>query len=358
MTGCNVGAKNTLDTSYLAGAKQRGAEIYTGIKVEFIEKPKGNRGYLLHYRRMLKDREEQELRQLRAQTVVFAAGSIGSTDILLRSHSPDLPFSKALGTRFSANGNFFGAAYNSDRITNVLGFGNHTDERSQVRPGPGIVSGIRYGANGPLEERILIEDLAIPRAFVDVIRVAFPAISAATGDDTDFSISDELAEAARVSRDLAGWHSEGALNSTMVYIAMMQDGSAGEILLDRQGRLHISWPGILEQPILRVMNKELRSHAAALGAIYLRNPRWHPLLGRNLITAHPLGGCPMADSPDQGVVDDRGRVYSGQDGFHRGLYVADAAIIPECLGRNPLLTISALAERVAEHMTKEIAGGK
>ena len=178
------------------------------------------------------------------------------------------------------------------------------------------------------------------------------------GDDTDFSISDELAEAARVSRDLASWHPDGALNSTMVYIAMMQDGSAGEILLDRQGRLHISWPGILEQPIFRAMNKELRNHAAALGAIYFRNPRWHPLLGRNLITAHPLDGCPMADSYDKGVVDDRGRVYNGAAGFHRGLYVADAAIIPECLGRNPLLTISALAERIADYLTKEMAGGK
>ncbi|MFB3922931.1 MAG: GMC family oxidoreductase N-terminal domain-containing protein [Terriglobia bacterium] len=356
MTGCNVRAKNTLDTNYLAGAKQHGAEIYTGIKVEFIEKAKSGDGYLLHYRRMLTDREEEDLRQLKAAAVILAAGTIGSTEILLRSHGPDLPLSKALGARFSANGNFFGAAYNSDRVTNALGFGNHQDERSQVKPGPGIVGGIRYFADKPLEERILIEDLSIPRAFVDVMRVAFPAISAATGDDTDFSLSDELAEAARASRDLAGWNPDGALNRTMIYIAMMQDGSEGEILLDRQGKLRVSWPGVLEQPILRAMNKELRNHAAALGAIYFQNPRWHPLLGRNLITAHPLGGCPMSDSFDTGVVDDHGRVYSGQGGFHRGLYVADASIIPECLGRNPLLTISALSERIAEFITKEKAG--
>jgi cholesterol oxidase len=105
-----------------------------------------------------------------------------------------------------------------------------------------------------------------------------------------------------------------------------------------------------------MMNKELRGHAAALGAIYFQNPRWHPLLGRHLITAHPLGGCPMADSPYQGAVDDRGRVYDGQGGVHAGLYVADGAVVPECIGRNPLLTISALTERIADHLIAAVKG--
>ncbi|MGH9788000.1 MAG: GMC family oxidoreductase, partial [Candidatus Acidiferrales bacterium] len=353
MTGCNVGAKNTVDLNYLPAAKKHGAEMYTGIKVEFIERPKAGSGYLVWYRRVRKDAEERELRQLRAECVILAAGSLGSTEILLRSHSHGLPLSRALGTRFSANGNFFGASYNADRVTNVLGCGSRGDERSQVKPGPGIVCAIRYDGGQPQRERMVVEDLAIPRAFVDIMRISFPTISAATGDDTDFSLSDEVAEAARVSRDLGGWDPAGALNSSLIYIAMAQDQAAGEMRLTRQGRLRISWPGIFDEPIFRRMNQELRSHAAALGATYFRNPRWHPLLGRNLITAHPLGGCPMADDPDSGVVDDRGRVFDGHGGLHPGLLVSDAAVIPECLGRNPLLTISALAERIADRLIQE-----
>ena len=40
---------------------------------------------------------------------------------------------------------------------------------------------------------------------------------------------------------------------------------------------------------------------------------------------------------------------------HPGLYVADASIIPTALGNNPLLTITALAERVAELLVRDPA---
>jgi cholesterol oxidase len=358
MTGCNVRAKNTLYMNYLPAAKQSGAEIYTRIKVEFIEKAKSGAGYVVHYRRVHDDREDPDLQQLEAQVVIVSAGSLGSTEILLRSQMEGLSLSPVLGTRFSGNGNFFGAAYNSEHITDVIGFGNHDDERSQVKTGPAIVSAIRYDGQQPFSQRMVVEDLVIPRGFVDVLRVAFPVVSATTGSEAHFSFHSELSEAVRVTRDLGGWNPAGALNSTMIYIAMAEDQAAGEFRIDQNGKLQLAWPGVFNQSIFSQMNKELRCHAAALGAVYFPSPRWNPLLGHNLITAHPLGGSVMGDTPDRGVVDDKGRVYDGQGRVHHGLYVADGAIIPECIGRNPLLTISAVSERIADYFIKDAKDGR
>jgi cholesterol oxidase len=73
------------------------------------------------------------------------------------------------------------------------------------------------------------------------------------------------------------------------------------------------------------------------------------------LTAHPLGGCPMAKDASEGVVDGMGRVYASESGtsYHEGLYVADGSIIPTSLGVNPSLTICALAFRIAEGIAGE-----
>jgi len=57
-------------------------------------------------------------------------------------------------------------------------------------------------------------------------------------------------------------------------------------------------------------------------------------------TAHILGGACMGRSREEGVIDDRHRVF-GYD----GLYVVDGAAMSANPGVNPSLTITALAER-------------
>ena len=57
-------------------------------------------------------------------------------------------------------------------------------------------------------------------------------------------------------------------------------------------------------------------------------------------TAHFIGGIPIGDSADSGVVDAYQRVF-GQPGLH----VIDGSVVPANPGVNPSLTITALAER-------------
>ena len=66
---------------------------------------------------------------------------------------------------------------------------------------------------------------------------------------------------------------------------------------------------------------------------------------RKLTTPHPLGGCSLGSRIQDGVVDHRGEVFG-----YPGLFVADGAIIPKAIGRNPSKTIAALAERIADRM--------
>jgi choline dehydrogenase-like flavoprotein len=80
--------------------------------------------------------------------------------------------------------------------------------------------------------------------------------------------------------------------------------------------------------------------------------------GRSIALTHPLGGCRMGHSPEYGVVDEFGRVFDkrADDGksVHRGLYIADASIIPTALAVNPSLTISALALRTADTVIDDL----
>ena len=49
--------------------------------------------------------------------------------------------------------------------------------------------------------------------------------------------------------------------------------------------------------------------AAATGGTYLRNPTSERVLGGNLMTVHPLGGCSMGGDRGSGVVNHKGQVF-------------------------------------------------
>jgi cholesterol oxidase len=228
--------------------------------------------------------------------------------------------------------------------------------------GPTILAGIDYRKQPDLQDRFVIEEGAFPRALVDALRYILPKLSAAAGYDTDFGVVDELSEAGRIVRDLTRYDVKGALNHTMVYLGMGHDSAAGVLALDPDGNIRIHWEAAPSEPIYQKISDEMKQLTAALGGTYLKNPRWTPFFGRNLITVHPLGGCAMGRSADEGVVDHRGRVFDpshvASGSVHQGLLVTDGSILPTSVGVNPMFTISALSERIADLLIDDTAVNK
>jgi cholesterol oxidase len=297
---------------------------------------------------------------LDAGEVVLAAGALHSTEILLRSRMHGLRMSPRLGTSFSGNGDFFALAYNCDVEIDMLGYSSRQGRGTgqAPAPGPSIVGLVRYTNGGAHAQQIAVEDFGISSAYIHATKIAFAAHQ---GERT--STLNQGARRARILRDLnllePARKPGSAMQHTMLYLAMGRDNAGGTIVLDTspsrpEGRARVSWDRAGRQQIFSEISEELRRHARALGGNYIPNPSWSAFNLGHLFTGHPLGGCPMGDDYEQGAVDPFGRVFAGDGGVHRGLYVSDGSVIRGSLGVNPLLTIAAITERFAEHRIREL----
>ncbi len=66
---------------------------------------------------------------------------------------------------------------------------------------------------------------------------------------------------------------------------------------------------------------------------------------------HPMGTARMAADPARGVVGTDGAVHGRRD-----LYIADGSLLPSSLGVNPMITIVAMAARVARQLAERETG--
>jgi cholesterol oxidase len=358
ISGCNVGAKNTLYMNYLPLARSAGAEIYTQTEVGWVEKLTTG-GWRIHGSHIGDDLSSDSF-TLDAKNVVLAAGSINSPEILLRSEKHGLSVSPVLGTGFSGNGDFFGLAYDGSYVTNVLGYGAHPAVAGgSLPPGPTIVGAISYDGNVPVEDRFTVEDLSFPTAYVLGAKAAFALLH---GDET--YAGNEAAQQQRTLNDsdlLNPYRIDGALNHTMFYLCMAHDNARGTMVFDApwydpNGSMKIQWDGAGREIIFTRIDEELRRHARAQQSNFISNPLWNIFNTRHLVTAHPLGGCPLGEDYLHGSADEFGRVYAGDGSVHDGLFVCDGSLVPSALNVNPLLTISALTERAVERHVQSLQG--
>lgn len=345
VSGCNHWAKNTTLMNYLPDAWNHGAEIFTECAVSHLER-KGDR-WVVHFELLGEGRQKFDAPDLfvEADIVILGAGTLGSTEILLRSKAQGLPLSDRVGHHFSGNGDVLAFAYDNDDEINGIGFGTHVD--GQVAPVGPCITGIIDLRNTPdWKDGFVIEEGSIPGAIGPVMPESFMAAADIGGTDTDSGLWDGLKEKERVAESLVRGPYHGAIHNTQTYLVMSHDGSQG-ILEIENDNLVSSWPGVGKEPIFDTVNEALLESTKPLGGTFVVDPIWTDLIGKNLISVHPLGGCVMADDASEGVTNHKGQVYSGTSGteVYDGLYVNDGAIVPLSLGVNPLLTISCLAER-------------
>lgn len=345
VSGCNEGAKNTVLMNYLPDAVNHGAEIFTEVPVRWLERRDGR--WLVHYQALAGERQAFDAPDLvvSADVLVLAAGTFGSTGILLRSKARGLPLSDRLGHHFSANGDVLGFGYNGDHAINGIGFG---DLRKAEPVGPCISGIIDIREQPKLEDGLVIEEGGIPGAMAEIMPTFLAASGDLVGEDMKHGVVDfAKREARKVESRLRGPRT-GAVHNTQTYLVMSNDDGEGRMVLE-DDRVRVQWPGIGDRPVFHRDNRALEAATRALGGQWVENPIWSKALHHSLMTVHPLGGCVMADRAQDGVVDHQGQVYAGAAGasVHEGLYIADGAIVPRALGVNPLLTISALAERNA-----------
>ncbi|MDQ3681241.1 MAG: GMC oxidoreductase [Actinomycetota bacterium] len=332
LLGCRPRSKNSLDVTYLPWGEGKGLEIRPLHVAERIEA--FDDGYQVTSRRLDPDRPGSSERcRVRGHNLVLAAGTLGTSELLLTARDthrtlPRLP--PTLGRRFSPNGDMI--------------FAGTLDADTPVDPshGPSITAGAFVQPPGS-SHLIHVQDLGYPPAFTSLADGSVPTgkrLRSTLGAATSY------VRAARGGPPFRGALLFGGsfVPHCLPYLGMGTDAADGRFSLDRHGQLSLDWNPIASKPMFDEMEAAMRRLSGALGGDFMRSPPWR-LPFRRLLTAHPLGGCVMSDSPHRGVVDHRGQVWG-----HPGLFVADGSVVPGPLAVNPSLTIAALAERTAHWM--------
>jgi cholesterol oxidase len=347
--GCNEGAKNTLDFTYLSAAVRQGAQIRACCEAIGVA-PDGEGGYTVRYLQHVSARGEHPERlldptaerdcEIRARVVVLAAGTFGSTRLLLASR-PALPrLSPQLGRRFSSNGDMFAVARDCR-----TGDGPRRRRPWRVLDpshGPVItVSASRrdghhlwlQDAGGPATSEWLWQGPELPSDLWAMTGVALRRTVARLRGRRETRLGPDVARVVGSTRS----------SSAMLPLLQMGIDVPGGRLRLRGDVLELDWdPRDESASYFRASREMTRRVAGELGGRLGPAPLARRKRG---LTVHALGGCPMGESWRAGVVDPWGEVFG-----RRGLFVADGSVMPGPVGPNPGLTIAAVADRFAGRM--------
>jgi cholesterol oxidase len=356
--GCNYGSKNTLDYTYITAAihqRPHPAQVETLCEVKKIAPLEGG-GYKVEFVRHNPTAIDPSTGRCPApppqftitgDRLILSAGAFGSPYLLLMNQSkfPALT-QKTLGSRFSVNGDLLSFIVKSLEVKN----GKSVPRRIDPSFGPVITSAIRVGdtldGDGSQGRGFYIEDAGNPYLFSwfaevsglpSFLRRSLKFLKMAAkyrlGFNNDANLSAEIS-------DLVGPGSSSM--SSFPLIAMGRDYANGKLSL-KGNLLECDWSQKKSQEYFDRVRRVGKAIARSLNAEYLDTPSYKYF--HQVLTAHPLGGCPMGFSADDGVVNSYGEVFG-----YPGLYVVDGSVMPGPVGPNPSLTIAAISDRAADHI--------
>lgn len=315
MTGCRVGAKNTLVKNYLYLAERAGAMVHALTTVTAI-RPQPDGTWRLDAVRTGK----RWRRTIRANQVVLAAGTWGTQQLLHRMRDNGvLPrLSPRLGELTRTNSE---AIVGASRTTVdprrdfsrgvAITSSFHPDEHTHIEP-------VRYGRGSNamgLLQTVSTDGVSDTPRWRQLLRFV-----------TEHPI--------RTARLLSVRH----WSERTVILLVMQALDNSLTTYRRRGRL-TSRSGHGEPNPTFIPAGFQASHLTAKHIGGTAGSTWGELF-EVPITAHFLGGCPMGATAGEGVIDAYHRVHG-----YPGLSVVDGSAVSANLGVNPALTITALAER-------------
>ena len=318
MIGCRYGAKNTTPQNYLYLAERAGAAVHELTTVTAV-RPRSDGRYDIETsktgRWFKKDR-----RTFVADQVIFAAASMGTQELLHelkdRAILPDL--SPRLGELTRTN---------NEALLNVT-----SRHRTDFAQGVAITSSIHPEANTH------VEAVHYGKGSNTMHLLTTPLVDGAQRRALRW-VGQNLRHPVVFARSLSVRHA----SERGFELLVMQDLDSSLTTYRKRGifgRMTMTTKQGIGQPNptwIPAGHEVTRRVAEKIGA----DP--HGTVGDVFnvpFTGHFIGGCPIGDSAESGVIDAYQRIY-----HYPGLHVIDGAAISANLGVNPSLTITAQSER-------------
>ncbi|MFI6021883.1 GMC family oxidoreductase N-terminal domain-containing protein [Streptomyces sp. NPDC051287] len=333
MTGCRHGAKNTLNENYLHLAERAGAVVHPMTTVVSVTDDSRG-GYAVAT--LPTDDRKAKGRTFTARRVVVAAGTYGTQTLLHRMKAGgQLPYlSDRLGDLTRTNSEALVGAQTDDRRYRRA----HGTPKADFTRGVAITSSIHPDANTHIEP-VRYGKGSNAMGGMSILQVPYAEGSSrvlgwlANAARHPMLVLRSLSNRRWSERTIIGLVMQSLDNSLTTYLK--PDGVGKGLLTARQGH------GAPNPKQIKAASKAATVLAAEINGFAGSNVG--ELMGTPL-TAHFLGGCPIGDSRESGVIDPYHRLYG-----HPGISVVDGAAVSANLGVNPSLTITAQAERAMSY---------
>jgi hypothetical protein len=339
---------------------------FCGCEVRYIKPAtKGENKWTVHFawhgdkRGVFKDSIYSELMWVQAKEFVFlGAGTLGTTEILLRSKAYGLKLPRSVGMNMSGNGDILAFGYNTKEIVNAIG----TEDLGYLANHPvgPCITGVIDMRDKEVAPNVLdgyiIEEGVVPKALAYVLQPMLK-FTPDKVESKHLSIHSWLRQqASKVETGLLGpWKRGGSLNRTMTYLIMSHDDNQATLSLE-DNKPALRFQGVARSQHIEVLGEVLAKATSKIGGEFAQNPFYADELGQSEITVHPIGGANMSSDGTgaHGVTNHFGQVFKGRGSdVYDGLVVVDGSVVPAALGVNPFATITALAERSIEGLAKE-----